>query len=127
MEKIKLAVYGSLRLNQYNYKYFKNKYKDDFKYLYTTTIKGYKLFSLGSYPGIKECKNSELTVDILEVSPEAFMRINDMEIGAGYELKPIISHNEKLGIYLYRQYTNDNMVVPSGDWSQYLKQNKIII
>ena len=64
----KIAVYGSLRHLEYNYNRFKQYFGDGIEYINTTSITGYQIFDLGSYPGLKLSDNKEDTVvvDILE-------------------------------------------------------------
>lgn len=125
----RICVYGSLRLNEYNYTYFKQRYGEDFKWLKTIKLQGYKLYSLGSYPGIKESKwaDDELVCDIIEVSPECYNSIFRMEIGADYECKIIPVEGIDTTIYLYKGSVNENNLINNGDWSNRLvvKENEL--
>lgn len=119
----KVLFYGSLRKGEYNYNYFLRIFgEDNFKYIKTKTIKGFKLYSLGAYPMVIQTNdiNDKLVVDEFEVSDEAYSSINSMELGAGYD----ISKFEGATIYTYplneMKYYTDS-IVKSGDWSEYLK------
>ena len=117
-----IASYGSLRLGEYNYNRFKELFGEDFNYVKTTTISGYDLYDLGSYPGLKVSQNPEavVVVDILEVSQKCFDYIESMEHGAGYStIKVEDKEGDKYFAYLY-EYPCNNLV-ESGDWSKYLK------
>lgn len=121
----RICVYGSLRLGEYNYNYFKKRYGNDMNYIRIIVLEGYKLYSLGSYPGIKESKGGELlTVDILEVSEDLYYSITEMELGAGYSCKKLNIDNIDTTLYVYEGPTYEKDLVKSGDWSNYLNENK---
>lgn len=126
-KKILIASYGSLRLNQYNFERFKRLFNDGFNYVKTTSISGYKLFDLGSYPGLKVSSNEDdiVVVDVLEVSEDCFSYIEGMEHGAGYStIKVTDKEGDKYFAYLY-EYPCNNLV-ESGDWSKYLEQEEAV-
>lgn len=120
MDKIQIAVYGSLRKGEYNYDTFKNRFKDGYNYLRTTSILGYDVYSLGPYPGLKQAEdpNSRVVVDIMECSKECFDRIELMELDAGYETVMVTEEgtNNQYPAYLYVGYINSSRLVKSGDW-----------
>lgn len=125
--KIAIASYGSLRLDEYNYNRFKQLFGDDFNYVKTTSISGYKLFDLGSYPGLKvsDSEADVVIVDVLEVSDKCFDYIEGMEHGAGYStIKVTDTEGNKYFAYLY-EYPCTNLV-ESGDWSKYLKEGEAV-
>lgn len=120
---IKALFYGSLRAGEYNCESFKRAYgEDSMQYQGTKTIEGYQLYSLGAYPMILKEKGAQLVVDEFLVSPEAFMSIRRMELGAGYNEEQI----DGAYIYYFDQESSDRPKVESGDWSVYLseKQNQ---
>lgn len=127
-ETYKIFVYGSLRKGEYNFDRFVEIYgKDSIKVVDTNiTLFGYRLYSLGPYPGLKpaneEDTKSFVIGDILEVSQQVFNSITAMELGAGYyiEVKEIKDH--PCVIYLYNGTTNERNFVKEGDWIDY--QNK---
>lgn len=124
-----IAVYGSLRIGEYNYERF----VDIFGKTSITTVEktkvidGFDLYSLGSYPAITRGSN-KLTVDILEVTDNVHNSIKAMELGAGYDEETI--HIENIGdvvIYTYpKEYLDSRRLVESGDWSNYLKQKSYV-
>lgn len=122
----KCLVYGSLRNKEYNCKRFQNYYPGGFNYESTTTVKGFDLFDLGSYPGIKRSSNpdKELTVDIFNCSEECYRSIRAMELGAGYSELLINLEGVDHVIYLYNG--NPTKLVESGDWSKYLSHEQLI-
>lgn len=126
---VNILVYGSLRKGEYNYEsYLKNYDVDDFKYIKTVKIRGYKLHSLGAYPGIKPIKDEserlkyKLTCDLLSVSKEVHNSIEKMELGANYSME----YNDyyKAYIYVYKGRVLIKNLIPEGDWSEYLKTKK---
>lgn len=112
---MKIIVYGSLRKGEYNYQYFKRWFGDDINHVKTTTIDGFTLHSLGSYPCAVRGEG-KLVVDILEVSEEVSKDIYDMEIGAGYYVDMVHVEDEKLPIYLMAN--SNQKVVEHGDWTK---------
>lgn len=121
----RVCLYGSLRLNEYNYNYFKARYGDNMHYIKTIELEGYKLYSLGLYPGIKESKNNEVLIaDIMDVSEDLYWSITEMELSSGYSIKEITIDDIKTSIFIYKGSVSESKLVVSGDWSNYLKENK---
>lgn len=113
--------YGSLRKGEYNYNAFVRQFgEENFVYKGTKTIKGFELYSLGSYPVIVPNPNSEIVVDEFELSKEAHESVRMMELGAGYT-ETTIDNNT---IYYMNEppYYNRGKV-EHGNWSQYLREN----
>jgi gamma-glutamylcyclotransferase (GGCT)/AIG2-like uncharacterized protein YtfP len=116
---VKLYVYGSLRKGGYNFDRFKN--GNNLNYIKTEVIKGWSLYSFGSYPAIIPGENS-LTVDIVEADKDTYRNIVNMELGANYKIDTVNGYP----IFVY----NDNKIdkyrplVYSGDWIKY-KINEI--
>jgi gamma-glutamylcyclotransferase (GGCT)/AIG2-like uncharacterized protein YtfP len=121
-----IAVYGSLRLGEYNHRHFAS----GLKHLGTTTINGFKLYSLGSYPGINPGdKEDELVVDVFEADEPTFNGIHRMELGAGYHAEEkefnIGDSSVNAIIYVYdtdlsgerNEYFNTPLV-KHGDWTK---------
>lgn len=124
-QKRKILVYGSLRFKEYNYNAFKRRNPDGINYLKTTTINGFKLYDLGSYPGIKISSNNEpLVVDVMEVDRQSYESIYRMEIGANYTAETVTLDGEPHTIYVYQG--NPSKLVESGDWSKYLSHEQEI-
>lgn len=135
---MKVVFYGSLRLNEYNYNAFKNRFgEDNFKYLGTTTIEGYTLHSLGSYPVIipTQEQNKTVVVDIMELNDSAYEAVKRMELGAGYrEINVILNYrneirdrNESIASPIYimdvlPSYAQEE--VEHGDWSLFCRERE---
>lgn len=127
MKQNLIAVYGSLRKDEYNYIRFLNEYGDrEFSIIKENiNIKGYNLYDLGPYPAI--CKGEgSLTVDILRVSPYVLQSLDQMEIGAGYtkETTNVEGFGEVI-IYTFPENSfPEARQVKSGNWSEFLKTKK---
>lgn len=116
--KIDILVYGSLRKGEYNNPYF------NMEYVKTFELPGFKMYSLGYYPGIKESnkKTDKIVVDHFRVTPESFRRITNMELSAGYSLKKVNVNNKDYWIYIYNGYVNEEDRVKDGDWCKYRRK-----
>lgn len=115
-----VAVYGSLRNKEYNFRRFEKYFPKGIKFLETYMIPGFELYDLGSYPGIKESnKDQLLTVDIMDCSWDCYKAIENMELGAGYVAKKVTIEDKDCVIFIY--LGNPTKKVDSGDWSSYLK------
>lgn len=125
MNNNNVLLYGSLRKGHYNYNRFMDYFPEGLTYQETTTIKGFDLYDLGSYPGIKlsEDPNKELVVDMMQCSDECFDSINRMELGAGYTTHQVVINEVPYTIYLYQGRVSENRLVESGDWSK--NQHKV--
>jgi len=124
---MKIAVYGSLRKGDYNFERFEQWYNNSevtgFKYLTTTKIVGYKMYDLGwGYPcAVKTDDESEMVVDIIEVSEDCGKSITYMEVGAGYKPSFVEVDGHKCVIYLYK--SPEGSLVKSGDWIKHKNIN----
>jgi len=117
-ESVKLLVYGSLRSEGYNN-------RSQFKSLGLTKIKGYKLYSLGPYPGINEGEeDDELVCEILEVSPKDAQWIDRMEIGAGYRLEKKTVDGHECTLYVHNRDLSERPHVEHGDWIKYRQEQR---
>ena len=121
MRTRKIAVYGSLREGQSNFKYFKSRYPDIKVIKNNHRIEGFKLYSLGTYPAIRP-GNGSVEVDILEVPKLCFGQITQMELGAGYSAMEIFVDNEQVILYPYERDINPRRIVESGNWNEFNKR-----
>lgn len=132
MQTVRLAVYGSLRQGMGNHPMLA-----DAKYLGTTTLTGYKLYSIdksGSYPYVVSDKSkSPLVVEVYEVSAEVFGHIYEMEVNAGYRLQEIATNFDEAVIFVYDTvyeniYNEETGIreapgpIASGDWVKYKEE-----
>lgn len=110
-----LAVYGTLRKGQSNYRYLDNP-----KYIKTIELKGYIMLDFEAYPAVIFTGDShKITVDLIQVTSKDFRRIKNMELRAGYKLDYCV-----IGYDLYPIYVYNLEIIESGDWIKYLKQRQ---
>ena len=121
MKNKRIAVYGSLREGHYNFERFKRFYPELTVVENNVKIKGYDLYSLGSYPGIVR-GNGEIEVDILECSKQCYGQIMYMELGAGYTAKELFINDHQTIIFEYEGPVRPHVKVESGNWNQFTKQ-----
>lgn len=114
--------YGSLRKGEYNESYFN---KGGFNFISTVKIPGYKLYSLGVYPGIKRGDKSDFIIcDAVQIEDkELFTSIHLMELSAGYSVDNIKlnlnSKEESYVLYVYDGKVEEECLVESGDWVKF--------
>jgi gamma-glutamylcyclotransferase (GGCT)/AIG2-like uncharacterized protein YtfP len=123
--KKSLLLYGSLRPGDYNYDRFKRIFGEDFEVAPETyKLPGFKMYDLGSYPGIKpSTTDNEIIVQKALCSKECHDIIVDMEVDAGYDTIIADLGEEKHPIFVYTEPVNESNVVLSGDWIQYQSEN----
>lgn len=120
------AVYGSLRIGEFNYSFVKKAYGEDGLIpICKAKIKGYRLYSLGDFPGaVKQEQADGIVVDVMAASSEVAAFIDNMEKTAGY--KPKIARWGKHSLVFYALDKPEDYwpLVPDGDWSKYLRARK---
>lgn len=139
-EKIILAVYGSLRKGCHNHNLC---FKDDVGFIANATIKGFELYSLGSYPAIIQGKG-DVKVELYDVTDNLkFPQTEQMELRAGYiriltTAYPDDDYSSKpIQAYVYIiDYEKDKLEkyplihpknrVQSGDWLSYINKKNLI-
>lgn len=111
----KVATYGTLRKGGRLSKY----YMTEDQYVETTTLDGYQLFDLGSYPCAVYTGNKDdvMTVDIWDVSDAQFQAMKSMEESAGYATKYI---QDNMAIFLFTKPYGTH--IPSGDYLTHISQ-----
>lgn len=116
----KVAVYGSLRVGEGNYNHF---FTEE-EHLGTGKINGFKLYSLGCYPGIRPSGNSEdkVVVDLFDIKNEDTLQsVHRMEQGAGYTIERVpvkMDSGEEIDaiVYVYDSDLPEDRLVENGDW-----------
>jgi len=117
-----MAVYGTLRKGNGNYRHFLK----DKKCLGTTKLKGFKMYSLGFYPCIVPTKNEKdnIIVEVFELDDEKdkslIAGINSMERGAGYSIGEVETIFGK-ALYYYFNYHPDTTHIKHGDWNKHMR------
>lgn len=123
------AFYGTLRLNQGNYRYFLGE-KDNVQHLGTEVVSGYRMYSLGGYPMVFPSSEpgDSIVVDLFSVGdPQAMIGIDRMETGAGYDREVINVNGNDYVMYVgepeYEAAISANQnKVENGDWLSHRKQ-----
>lgn len=115
---MRIAVYGSLRAGLQNFDYFMS----EAKFVGTERIKGFDMYSLGSYPCISKGRGS-VVFEVYDVDDDTAIRIAQMERGAGYEIDTTETTWGEAIIFIYpdrllNQYRISNLVL-HGDWKEY--------
>lgn len=111
---MKLFVYGSLKKGHFNHERFG---MDTLKFIGEKEIKGWKMLSLGAYPGIVRSDTIEDKVkgEVYEVDVEGpiYRMISAVEYSAGFE-----EYEPEKGMILFRylNYEGNEPVVPGGEW-----------
>jgi gamma-glutamylcyclotransferase (GGCT)/AIG2-like uncharacterized protein YtfP len=126
-EKILVAVYGSLRKNMGNHRLLEDAvYLGNFK-----TKPEFSLYSLGGFPGLKKRGNTEVTMEVYQITPGEAHRIDQLE---GYDPKrndnyfydkiEIETPYGAAGTYIYVGEVSEDRLVESGDWTEFRTQMK---
>lgn len=86
MNRKRIFVYGSLRKGEYNYR------EEMGEPICTGHIHKAQLYSLGAFPAIVASDDEADTVtgEVYDLADKQFASIDRMEVGAGYELRPVL-------------------------------------
>jgi len=114
MERKTVLVYGSARKGSYN-----NYIIESGKFLGKTILKGYQLYSLGTYPAVSRKQNSETVVEVWDVTLNSFMFLDILE--KRYDFIPVyekvkLNGMEIEGIVYIQQNLDGYKEIESGDW-----------
>ena len=118
-----VAVYGSLRVNQYNY-YNLGIQNQEYKGQHILPAK-YEMRSFGSFPALSKGGKNTAVVDVFEVDPETMMQMDQLEghtdhLKYGYHRELIDTPWGKAWCYFYNgPLSKSSPVVESGDWVKY--------
>lgn len=130
MEKT-IIIYGSLRKGFYNHA---RKMTRGCRFIGSCKLKGWKLYSLGSYPAINPSptKKDIVVAEVYKVPEEVFTEIDYMEKSAGYKSKKeevIVNNKVKRGVVWFHPKDFENAPgikrVVSGDWALFNKNERI--
>lgn len=108
-----IFVYGTLIRGNGNHAYFLGQSR----FLGAGTLKGYALYDLGSYPGIKQSKEDFVKGELFEVDEGTLARINRLEgEGSLYRLvfEPVQTGEQTVvnaGVYVYMHETSESSYV----------------
>jgi gamma-glutamylcyclotransferase (GGCT)/AIG2-like uncharacterized protein YtfP len=115
-KKPQLFIYGSLKRGHFNHTRLG---MDKFTFLKEYELPGWKLVSLGSYPGMVRADSSESKVkgEIYEISSmdsKEYQIIYRVEANAGFEEREV--NDEGLLAFVYLLYEGYEPEVPNGEW-----------
>ena len=115
-----VAVYGSLRHGFGNWRRF---LKDRAEKIKKTTVSGFQMNSLGSYPGIVPGrKNQKVVVELFEVSDEVLKDLDYLEGHPNFYIRTPVTTDtgEAVEIYVIARHAalRHYPVVESGDWAK---------
>lgn len=118
----KVAVYGSLRKGLHNHGLLSQA-----TLLGTERVKGFGMYSLGSFPFVSttgDVTDKEITVEVYEVTPAEFRRLDMLEgYPSFYDRMMIETSHGPAWIYFIDgkdQYTpSRHEPVPDGDWFKF--------
>lgn len=128
MSMHKVVVYGSLRKGLHNH----NSYLKDAKLIGEyDTEPIYNLYSLGTFPGLKENGTTSIKMEVYEVNYATLSKIDLLE---GIDIvKPMRGFYTKKEIetpygdafgYVYNGTVNKNDIVLDGNWAEHIKFKK---
>lgn len=115
------AFYGSLRRGMSNYEVYKN----HLRYLYSTRLRGFQLFSLGPYPFARETNNpgDSILVEVFKITDRTTeQQIHQLEVDAAYFYKDTRIVRSEVGIYLFSTDKNYPRVL-GGDWVDFFRKS----
>jgi len=99
------AFYGSLRKGMYN-----NVMLGDSVHMGTETLKGFKMWSYGSYPQAQREEGYKIVVDLYEITkPNIIADIHGMEKGAGYDVVYVDTSKGKAVMYVVNKPMNEHI------------------
>ena len=122
----KVAVYGSLRKGLHNHGLLAQA-----KSLGTERIKGFNMYSLGSFPFVTTrgtTGESEITIEVYEVTPAEFRRLDMLEGYPSFYNRILVdtTHGQAWIYYIDNDdsySTTRNERVQDGDWLKFLTPN----
>ncbi len=114
-----VAVYGTLRVGEYNYERFKDGVIDIIAE--NVKIPNYEMFDLGSYPGVRKSMGVEIVVDIINFGNDTYEQIEKMELGAGYKMTYVDTPvGMDIVMFTYNRPGSYGLpIIESGDWKLY--------
>ena len=126
IETKKVAVYGSLRQNLHNHGVLGGA-----KLLGTFNSKPeYSLYALGGFPGLKPKGKTSVVMEVYEVNEQQARNVDALEgyreggNNTFYDKLPIETPFGEAGVYVYVPDVRPDRLVKSGDWLEYVNNNK---
>jgi gamma-glutamylcyclotransferase (GGCT)/AIG2-like uncharacterized protein YtfP len=118
-----VAVYGSLRKGLHNHKSL-----GDSELIGEGVVKGFGMYSLGSYPALsRHGEKTPVVVEVYEVNPVTMSRLDNLEGFPEYytrKLCPVSINGESIPAWVYyMDRPLEDEFVKSGDWVEYFGGN----
>ncbi|MET0026391.1 MAG: gamma-glutamylcyclotransferase family protein [Candidatus Thiodiazotropha sp.] len=111
--RTRVFVYGTLRKDQVNHYLLEAAQLLGFH----TTAPIYKMFDLGSYPGVTKGGHTAIQGEVYEVDTRVMAELDQLEgYPVDYTREYIPTPWGRAWIYLYRRSLRDWNVIPSGVW-----------
>lgn len=121
MSKV-IAVYGSLKMGRYNHPLIQGS-----EFLGESKIKG-SMYSLGSYPALLPDGDLEYGVELYKVSDPQYLRVRNMELGAGYIEKELeFEHAENYDFSKKKLKTKATIYYADDFLAEYCKEKARLI
>ena len=122
-----IATYGTLRSGNGNKYAITSHGKDAYEEIGITKIKGWKLYSLGGFPGASIDPNKELVVEVYKVNDAALRSVRNLE-GYDPDRDDNTFYNEvevdtkfgKCKMYEYVDGQGNCPLIEDGDWNKYI-------
>jgi gamma-glutamylcyclotransferase (GGCT)/AIG2-like uncharacterized protein YtfP len=129
----KIGVYGSLLTGLGNHGLLSRQMEaGNARLVGEDRIKGFDLYAVSSYPGIKRSENpeKEVKVEVYEVNDAALANVRALE---GYnphsssnffydEVQTPTEDHGEISVYLYMPRVREEALVENGDWREYKKK-----
>jgi gamma-glutamylcyclotransferase (GGCT)/AIG2-like uncharacterized protein YtfP len=119
---MKVAVYGTLRREGR----FWSSYIAPTEPLGTTTLQGYEMRSLISYPFVVPEQGKSITIEVFDVTARQASNMARMEQRAGYEVEIVNTEFGDALLFYMDPYSRvaeeERSVVESGDWIEYTRR-----
>ncbi len=113
---IKVAVYGSLRKGFQNHHFL-----DGQQFLGTETVPNYKMYNLGTYPGIVPYPGKGVFAEVYDVTPERLKALDGLEGHPTFYCRKKIK-TEYGNTWIYELANPDDYIgaptVSTGEWGK---------
>ena len=115
--KIKVAVYGSLKFGFGNHKHHLGNAR---KVCECETLPQYNLFSLGSFPGVTKGGKTSIQLEMYEVNDDELRGLDALEGNGSFYTREVIATSEgDAWIYLLPQDRySGREIIKSGNWEK---------
>lgn len=113
----KVAVYGTLREGCGNHRY----YLQGQEKLGEQELKGFRMFSLGGFPGVKEHADSSIKIEVYQVPEDVFKMLDRLEgYPSMYDRQEVETEHGPAWMYIW-QSVHEGPTITNGDWVSWTK------